>query len=115
MFTFIRVLTRPLRRQPAPSEPSQQCQDEDSPHNPWQGELERLALHQNDNPDPRKDRRFKQSYAADQPAGPRLKQGTLTDLKAWWGKAITSYTPPPSPLSSFAPPPVKKTNRWNQF
>lgn len=49
------------------------------------------------------------------PASKPPKQGTLTDLKIWWGKATVYQTPDPRQLSQFSPAPPKKKNRWLQF
>jgi hypothetical protein len=43
---------------------------------------------------------------------PSLHQGTLTDLKVWWGKALAPYKPREIDLKSFAPPPKKRPNHW---
>jgi hypothetical protein len=135
MLTFIRIRLPNLtlqsgtvdrmrsmsERKPTESEPEPELA-----HNPWHGELERLQRGLRSDTD---QSRFgihpgsRPIEPAPPPPPPlpkvnpvqQLRQGTLTDLKIWWGKATVYKTPEPSELTRFAPVPPKKSNRWLQF
>ncbi|GEM_PF-2932449 len=125
MLTFIRIMlpapigivsgqstrrSRPGRHIPAADE------KERGPR-PWQRELDRLARRRGTGPEIGSPSGSEQAPPppAPLPKGPQWKQGTLTDLKIWWGKATVYRAPDQSALNRFAPAPSRKRNRWQQF
>lgn len=132
MLTFIRIHLPDLR----PTHPgmlrrmralgTRKPADSKSPAqpNPWHCELERLQRGLRSDTD---QVRFgvTASSTPSQPAPPpppplplaqpANKQGTLTDLKIWWGKATIYKSPDPQELAKFAPAQSRKRNRWMQF
>jgi hypothetical protein len=122
MFTFIKIAYhqvlhgRTIERvvhKPYSRRTDELPQQDGARSNPWERELARLALPR----DPNERRRHLRSQlprpSADLEKSQR-KQGTLTDLKIWWGQA-TSPTKPATPdLGSFAPAPSKRRSRWFQ-
>jgi len=101
-------------------------------HNPWAGELQRLRRGLRSETDqvrfgvvpstkpvepapPPPPPLPTSANLANQPTPQHTKQGTLTDLKIWWGKATIYKTPDPRELARFAPSASKKKNRWMQF
>ncbi len=84
--------------------------------NPWKKELDRLANARDLAPINPLYRRASQLPSPERPAAPPkkgTKQGTLTDLSAWWGKSLTCQTlSPGSNLYRKVPP--KSIKRWQQ-
>ena len=119
MFTFIRLaLTNALsgtRHIDIDHVDEISPRDDVQQGNPWRQELDRLA----NCPDglTGTSRRPSGSYLPKPQAVPRKlppKAGTITDLKVWWGKAITTYRPPTNvDVTNFAPPPERKRNHWS--
>ncbi len=105
------------------AEPAAEKTDEQTVHNPWRGELERLKCGLRSDTDQVRFGVTPSNSSSQAPPAPppplppaiQLRQGTLTDLKIWWGKATLYKAPDPQELAKFAPVPAKKSNRWMQF
>jgi hypothetical protein len=115
MFTFIRLgYNRVLNK--SANTPTRVATPKNPGKEPWKEELYRLASERN----------CKKAEVA----GPNLAnvlhnkprpmaaspmpKGTITNLKVWWGKAIAPYKPKEVDITTFAPPPKKHPNHWQQ-
>ncbi|MBI4533240.1 MAG: hypothetical protein HY711_04765 [Candidatus Melainabacteria bacterium] len=125
MFTFLRISSdqtnRVYRQQSsALNSPAKQVlpnkQSEVKPLNPWEKELYRLAARTEAKLNPYSNKAFGGQLPKPRQYGEKVhaKQGTLTDLKIWWGKSMALSSTGSIDLTTFAPPPVKRPNHWYQ-
>lgn len=119
MFTFVReMIKRPAQdREIEHSCPPAEIEDitpEPISAHPWQQELERLASCQCPGSEWPKSKYRSYSAGASVPQKP-IRQGTLTDQRAWWGRALNhnTLTPEQGLLTQYRRPP-KTINHWQQ-
>lgn len=83
---------------------------------PWQEELYRLASQRNHHQSLTTSPHL--ADALTKPVHPAtykpLANGTITNLKVWWGKSIAPYKPKDVDITTFAPAPKKHPNPWRQ-
>jgi hypothetical protein len=119
MFTFVRILTRNTAQK---SEPDHPCRQNDTseetpealPARPWQQELDRLAGCQCAESEWPKSKYRSSGHPIELPNKP-IRQGTLTDQKVWWGRALHHNTIAPEQgfATQYRRPP-KTINHWQQ-
>jgi len=125
MFTFIKIAyhqalhgrnVEKIGRRPVIGHHVPPQSEDDDLLNPWETELSRIATNRGEQAVPIKHYKGKLPRP-EIPARPENeisgRQGTLTDLKIWWGNA-SAAKPGEIDIKSFAPAPRRHQTRWWQ-